>query len=403
MGPGHFPPRFELGGNVNFARLDTARLPSPCHVLDLGRLEDNLRLLKRIGDESGAEILLALKAFSCFAVADLVSQYLSGTAASGLFEARLGKTRFGGQVHAFAPGLKGEQIDEMLTYADHLILNSVAQWRRFEPRLKDRTGTQFGLRVNPGHTETENPLYDPCAPWSRLGVPAATLRPADMAGLSGIHIHTLCDHPYDAFDRMLDAVERSCGHLFSAIQWINLGGGVLITDDGFPVERFIDRLRGFRERTGLHLYLEPGTAVSLHAGALVAEVLDRASNVGEVAILDTSATCHMPDVIEAPFTPDVLGAQTLPRDTQPRGGEPHIVRLGGPTCLAGDIIGTYRFEKPPQVGDRLVFLDLGYYTMVKATTFNGTPLPSLALWDSRTDALRIVKSFGYEDFENRLS
>ncbi len=372
-------------------------------MLDLARLERNLKLLKRVGDESGVEILLALKAFSCFAVADLVSRYLSGTAASGLYEARLGKTRFGGQMHAYAPGLKAADIGEMLGYADHLILNSLGQWRRFRSRLEDTADVRFGLRVNPGHNEVENPLYDPCAPWSRLGVPVGDLTAADLDGLSGIHIHALCDHPYGAFDRMLAAVEDNCGHLFGAIDWINLGGGLLITEDGFPVDELIRRLRDFRERTGLTVYLEPGTAVGLHAGALVSEVLDRSSNVGELAIMDASATCHMPDVIEAPFTPDVLGAQTLSRNAKATPDEPNIVRLGGPTCLAGDIIGTYRFDKPPRVGDRLVFLDLGYYTMVKATTFNGTPLPALALWDSRTDALEVVREFSYADFEGRLS
>ncbi|MEM9106354.1 MAG: carboxynorspermidine decarboxylase, partial [Pseudomonadota bacterium] len=378
---------------------------TPCHVLDLARLEQNLALLRRVADAAGVEILLALKAFSCFAVADLVSRYLNGTAASGLHEARLGKTRFGGEVHAYVPGLKEGEIDEILTYADHLIFNSLGQWRRFGPRLEQADATGFGLRINPGHKEVENPLYDPCAPWSRLGLPAAELIPEDLEGLEGLHVHALCDHPYAAFDRMLDAVERNCSHLFGNMQikWINLGGGLLITEDGFPVDALIDRLKAFRERTGLKVYLEPGTAVALHAGALVSEVLDCMENVGSIAIMDTSATCHMPDVIEAPFTPEVLGAQALPRDRAPAKNEPQIVRLGGPTCLAGDIIGTYRFDTPPKVGDRLVFLDLAYYTMVKQTTFNGTPLPALALWDSRTDALEVVREFSYGDFEGRLS
>ncbi len=385
-----------------FEHFDPARVPSPCHVLDLARLESNLQVLKRVADESGVKVLLALKAFSCYAVADLVGRYLSGTAASGLFEARLGKTRFGGEVHAYAPGLKDADLEELLSYTDHLILNSLGQWRRFQSRLINRSGLQIGLRVNPGHNEVENPLYDPCAPWSRLGIPAGDLTPADLEGLSGIHVHALCDHPYPAFDRMLSAVERNCGHLFGAIDWINLGGGLLITEDGFPMGTFISRLKEYRERTGLTVYLEPGTAVALHAGALVSEVLDRSRNIGEVAVMDASATCHMPDVIEAPFTPDVLGAETLPRDAQVQPGQDTVVRLGGPTCLAGDVIGTYRFAQAPQVGDRLLFLDVGYYTMVKATTFNGTPLPSLALWDSRTDTLELVRQFTYEDFERRL-
>ncbi|MBW8637796.1 carboxynorspermidine decarboxylase [Hoeflea sp. WL0058] len=386
----------------NFAKLDTACVPTPCHVLDLARLEHNLQILKRVGDEAGVSVLLALKAFSCFAVSDLVMKYLSGTAASGLYEARLGRTRFGGDVHAYAPGLKDADIDELLDCSDHLILNSLQQWGRFRSRIEAHGGVETGLRVNPMHSEVENPLYDPCASWSRLGAPANQVTAADLEGLSGIHVHALCDHPYDAFDRMLSAVEARCAHLFGSVEWINLGGGLLITDDGFPLERFIERLAGFRERTGLKVYIEPGTAVALHAGALVSQVLDRFDYGAPLAVMDTSATCHMPDVIEAPFTPDLLGATALPRNTAMDAVDAHVIRLGGPTCLAGDIIGTYRFEMPPQVGDRLVFLDLAYYTMVKATTFNGMPLPSLALWDSRTDALEVVKSFGYADFEGRL-
>jgi len=388
---------------TSFARFDPDRVPSPCHVLDLARLEDNLRLLRHVADESGVKVLLALKAFSCFAVADLVRRYLTGTAASGLFEARLGKTRFGGEVHAYAPGLKEDHLEEMLSCTDHLILNSLDQWSCFRSRLVGQAGLSIGLRVNPGHNEVDNPLYDPCAPWSRLGVPAGQLQADDLNGFSGIHVHALCDHPYEAFDRMLAAIEQNCGHLFGAIDWINLGGGLLITESGFPVDQLIARLSDFRGRTGLAVYLEPGTAVALHAGALVSEVLDRGRNIGEFAIMDASATCHMPDVIEAPFTPDILGAQTLPRETVATAGDKQIVRLGGPTCLAGDIIGTYRFDAPLHVGDRLLLLDLGYYTMVKATTFNGTPLPALALWDSRTDTLEIVRQFSYADFEGRLS
>lgn len=386
----------------SFAKLDTARVPTPCHVLDVARLEHNLQILKRVGDEAGVSVLLALKAFSCFAVADLVMKYLSGTAASGLYEARLGRTRFGGDLHAYAPGLKDADIDELLGYSDHLILNSLEQWSRFRSRIEAHGGVETGLRVNPMHSEVDNPLYDPSAPWSRLGVPANQLAATDLDGLSGIHVHALCDHPYDAFDRLLSAVETGCAHLFGTVEWINLGGGLLITDDGFPLDRFIERLAGFRERTGLKVCIEPGTAVALHAGALVSQVLDRFDHGAPLAVMDTSATCHMPDVIEAPFTPDVLGATALPRNTAMEGVDRNVIRLGGPTCLAGDIIGTYRFKRLPEVGDRLVFLDLAYYTMVKASTFNGMPLPSLALWDSRTDTLEVVRSFDYGDFEGRL-
>ena len=386
----------------NFERFDPSRVPSPCYVIDLARLEDNLRLLKSLGERAGIEILLALKAFSFSAAGDLVSRYLSGTAASGLYEARLGRERFGGAVHTYAPGLSAGNIDGILHYSDHLILNSLDQWRRFEQRLRTADGVAYGLRVNPGHSEVAQPLYDPCGPWSRLGVPAADLEARDLAPFSGIHVHALCDHGFDAFDRLLAAVEANCGHLFGAIDWINLGGGLLITDDVFPLERLVERLSGFRQRTGLKVYLEPGTAVALHAGALVAEVLDIAWNGAPVAILDASATCHMPDVIEAPFTPELLGAEALARAMPPGAAGANVMRLGGPTCLAGDVIGTYRFRTMPQIGDRLIFLDLAYYTMVKNTTFNGTPLPAIATWDARTDALQIVREFGYEDFERRL-
>jgi carboxynorspermidine decarboxylase len=352
--------------------------------------------------QTGAEVLLALKAFSLPQAGPLVTKYLSGTAASGLYEARLGATRFGGSVHTYAPGLSADNIDGILTYSDHVILNSLGQWQRFKTKLEAAEDVQFGLRVNPGHREVENPLYDPCAPWSRLGVPAHTLRADDLAPFSGIHVHALCDHGYDAFDRMLGAVETACGHLFPAIEWINLGGGLLVTEDGFPVDSLIERIKDFRSRTGLRVYLEPGTAVALHAGALIAEVLDLTDNGGRLAILDASATCHMPDVIEAPFTPDLIGAKALPRDHAPQPGDDTVVRLGGPTCLAGDVIGTYRFDETPEIGDRLVFLDLAYYTMVKSTTFNGTPLPSIALWDSRADTVELVRTFGYGDFEQRL-
>lgn len=386
----------------NFDRLDPQRVPSPCYVIDMARLEANCRVLADVAKRAGVEVLLALKAFSFPGAGELVGRYLSGTAASGLYEARLGRERFGGAVHTYVPGLSAGNIDGILKYSDHVILNSLGQWRRFETKLAAAEEVEFGLRINPGHSEVAQPLYDPCAPWSRLGVPAGDLTADDLGPFSGIHVHALCDHGFDAFDRLLAAVETNCAHLFSAIDWINLGGGLLITEDGFPVDALIERLRGFRERTGLKIYLEPGTAVALHAGALVAEVLDITEAGGPVAILDASATCHMPDVIEAPFTPDMIGATALPRDMAPETADASVMRLGGPTCLAGDVIGTYRFDLLPQVGDRLVFLDLAYYTMVKNTTFNGTPLPTIATWDLLTDELQVVREFGYADFERRL-
>lgn len=386
-----------------FHMLETAGLPSPAYVIDRARIEHNCRILRRIADEAGVKVLLALKAFSTFAVADIIARHLDGTAASGLHEARLGKTRFGGETHTFAPGLKSADLDDICRYSDHLIFNSLTQYRRFASLLEGRSAPEPGLRLNPHHREVANPLYDPAGPWSRLGIDAASLTPDDMAPFAGIHVHALCDHGIDAFARYLEAVETRFAHLFPAIGWINLGGGVLFTDDGFPVDQAIALLRGFRERTGLAVYLEPGTAVALHAGAVVAEVLDVGVTGAPVIVTDASATCHMPDVLEALFTPECLGAKALPRDLEPRDvNDPNVARVGGPTCLAGDTIGTYRFDRLPDVGDRLVFLDLGYYTSVKASTFNGTPLPALVIWDSRTGETGVVREFGYEDFESRL-
>ncbi|HMB76848.1 MAG TPA: carboxynorspermidine decarboxylase [Kiloniellaceae bacterium] len=384
-----------------FAGFDPKRVPSPCHVIELATLEENLRRLKHIADSAEVKLLLALKAFSCFAVADLVGAYLQGTAASGLWEARLGRERFSGEVHAYLPGLKEAQLREIEGYADHLIFNSVGQWERFHPLLEARPPTAYGLRVNPRHSEVTTPRYDPCAAWSRLGALASDLNDTLLASLGGLHVHGLCDQGFDPFDRLLAATEARFGEFFGALDWINLGGGQLLTADDYPMARLVARLRAFKERWGLEVYLEPGTAVALNAGALVTEVLDLGRNEGRFAVLDASATCHMPDVLEAPYTPDLLGATSLTEAAA--ADDPDAVRLGGPTCLAGDVIGCYRFTSAPEVGQRLVILDQAYYTMVKATTFNGTPLPALALWDSRSDALRMVREFGYDAFESRLS
>jgi len=393
--------RDEVAGN--FVNFDPFRVPSPCYVIDIAKLEENLRVLAELSAKTDAKVLLALKAFSCFAVAELIGGFLHGTAASGLWEARLGRTRFPGAVHTFAPGLKQDHLAEITSLSDHLIFNTLEQWTRFKPGLRMDAGCAFGLRINPRHSEAENTLYDPCAAWSRLGAPIPSLDGADIDGLTGLHIHALCDQGFEPFDRLLTATETKAGSLLERMTWLNLGGGQMITAAGFDRAALIGRLRDLRRRTGLDLYLEPGTAVALNAGALVTQVLDTFWNDGHVAVMDTSATCHMPDVIEAPYIPALLGTETVDRDEDMDPKDDRIVRLGGPTCLAGDVIGTYRFESAPKAGERRLFLDQAYYTMVKATTFNGTPLPAIALWDPRTDDVRVVKQFGYEDFEGRLS
>ncbi len=385
-----------------FSEFDPTRVPSPCYVIDLATLEGNLRVLRRIADDADVRVLLALKAFACFEVAAIIDTYLDGTAASGLWEARLGHDRFAGEVHAYLPGLKPDDMEEIQTYSNHLIFNSLNQWERFAPHLSASAGCKCGLRINPRHSEVEIAAYDPCAVWSRLGILAQDLSTDMLGQITGFHVHALCDQGYEPFDRLLAATESRFGHLFGDINWINLGGGQLLTDREYPVERLTDRLRAFRQRWGLQVYLEPGTAVALNAGALVTEVVDTGWNDGHFAVMDASATCHMPDVIEAPYTPDLLGAVRLDPITEPAEQDDRVFRLGGPTCLAGDIIGTYRFEDNPKTGDRLIILDQAYYTMVKSTTFNGTQLPAIALWNSRTDELSVIREFAYDTFESRL-
>jgi carboxynorspermidine decarboxylase len=383
-----------------FRRLDTRRLPSPCFVVDEVAVEENLRILDRVQKESGAKVLLALKAFSMWSLGPLVAKYLSGTCASGLHEAKLGREHFGGEVHTYSAAYTEKDLKEILAISDHVIFNTPAQWRRFKDKAlgakKVRPRLDFGLRVNPQHSEGHTALYDPCAPFSRLGTPRDGIRPGDLEGLSGLHFHTLCEQDFPPLERTLAAFEEKFGDLLEGLQWVNFGGGHHITRPGYQVEALIDLARKFAERRRLQVYLEPGEAIAYHAGVLVAEVLDVMENGMPIAILDTSATCHMPDTLEMPYRAQIIGA-----------GEPgarqHTFRLGGQSCLAGDVIGDYSFAKPLRAGQRLVFEDMAYYTMVKTTTFNGVRLPSIAIWNSKTDSIRVVRDFGYEDFKGRLS
>ncbi len=383
-----------------FAGFDPARVPSPCFVVDEVRLEENLQVLSHVEADSGGRVLLALKAFSMFAVSAQIARSLSGVAASGLWEARLGREEFGGEVHVFSPAYTAGDMAPILELADHVVFNSPGQWSRHRDQalaaLRARPSLKFGIRINPEHSEAENPLYDPCAPCSRLGATAAALAAADLTGLSGLHFHTLCDQGLAPLERTIAAVEERFGALLRSVEWVNFGGGHLITAPDYDVDGLISLIRGFRQRHGTEVYLEPGTAVALNAGVLVTEVIDLVHNDRLLAIIDASATCHMPDVIETPYQPDILGAVTAP-------GTANEYRIGGPTCLAGDVIGDYGFEAPLAIGQRLLIDDQAYYTMVKTSTFNGMKLPSIALWNSRTDTLDIVRSFDYRAFKERLS
>jgi len=383
-----------------FRNLDPRRVPSPCFVVDEVAVEENLRVLDRVQRESGAKVLLALKAFSMFSLAPLIMRYLKGTCASGLHEARLGREEFGGEVHTFSPGFTEADLSEILKISDHVVFNSSTQWQRFRPLARqaaaERSGLRFGLRVNPEHSEGKVALYDPCAPYSRLGMPRSRFPADDLEGITGLHFHTLCEQEFAPLQRTVTAFEEKFGEFIRGMEWINFGGGHHISREDYDVDGLIRFLKDFRDRHRVQLYLEPGEAIAIQSGVLVAEVVDLPWNGMPLAILDTSATCHMPDTLEMPYRPGILGAG-LPGD------HPHSYRLGGQTCLAGDVIGDYSFPEPLRVGQRVMFEDMAHYTMVKTTTFNGIRLPSIALWNSRTDALRVVRSFGYEDFRNRLS
>jgi carboxynorspermidine decarboxylase len=384
----------------SFARFDPSRVPSPCFVIDKAAVEHNLKILHRVQVESGAKVLAALKAFSCWHLAPMFSQYVSGTCASGLHEARLGREEFGGEVHCYSAGYKEDDLKEILTIADHVVFNSFSQWQRFKSLAmaarQQRPHLQFGIRINPEHSEGDVAIYDPCAPCSRMGVPISEFEPDLLDGISGLHFHTLCQHDVPPLQRTLAAVEEKFGPYLAQMKWINFGGGHHISRDDYQVDDLIALIKDFSARYQVQVYLEPGEAVAIHTGVLVTEVLDIARNGMQQAILDTSATCHMPDVLEMPYRADILGAK-LPDEL------PYTYRLGGMTCLSGDVIGDYSFAEPLQVGQRLVFDDMAHYTMVKTTTFNGINLPSIAIWDADTDELEVIREFGYQDFKTRLS
>lgn len=383
-----------------FHHFDPTRVPSPCFVVDEAALENNLRTLAHVQTQSGAYILLALKAFALFHLAPLISRYLSGTCASGLHEARLGREEFGGKVHTFSVAYKEIDLKEILSISNHIIFNSFSQWQRFQDIVQkakaQRPDLQFGLRINPRHSEGTIAIYDPCAPGSRLGIPRTTFDKKDLTGISGLHFHTLCEQNFEPLERTLDEVEKKFGTFLHHMRWINLGGGHHITQPDYNMNGLIQRIQHLRKTYDVEVYLEPGEAIAIHTGVLVSEVLDLTNNDRDLAILDTSATCHMPDTLEMPYRAHILGSGLLTE-------KPYGYRLGGQSCLAGDVIGDYAFDQPLQIGQRLMFDDMAHYTMVKTTTFNGVPLPAIAIWNSTTDSLKIVREFGYEDFKNRLS
>ncbi len=382
----------QAGDAGAFRNFDLSRVPSPCFVVDEKAIERNLTILSDIGTRSGAHVLSALKAFSMFSLAPLVRQHLGGTCASGIYEARLGREEYGGEVATFCAGYKDADIDEILSLSDHIIFNSPAQKDRFLDKAR-AANVQVGLRINPEHSEGEIPRYDPCTPCSRLGTPVSQLTTETLTGVDGLHMHTLCEQGFEPLRRTWEAVQPKLLHYLKDLKWLNFGGGHHITRDDYDRDGLVAFIKALRETYGIDVYLEPGEAVALDAGILVGEILDLPTNGMDLAITDISATCHMPDVIEAPYRPALMD--------EPEAG--HTYRLGGPSCLAGDVIGDYTWDKPLEIGQRFAFLDQAHYSMVKTNTFNGVPLPAIALWNSATDELKIIKQFGYDDFKERLS
>ncbi|WP_156841358.1 carboxynorspermidine decarboxylase [Novosphingobium aquimarinum] len=390
-----------------FAQFDLSRVDSPAFVVDAAKLRDNLRILSDVGEASGAKVLAALKAFSMWSVAPIVGEFLDGVCTSGLWEARLASEFYDGEIATYCAAYKPDELDEILRLSDHVIFNSPQQIELMRPVIEvaRARGEAFdiGLRINPMQPEGEVPKYDPSAAHSRLGFPIDQLTEEHMAMVEGIHFHNLCEQDFAPLERTWDKVFDFLEPYFGQFAWINVGGGHHITRADYQRENLVQFLSDLAEDTGAQVYIEPGEAVALDAGILVGTILDTGWNGMPIAVTDVSATCHMPDVIEAPYRPSMLGEPPFDENQivdEAQGGR---FRLGGPSCLAGDVIGDYVLPEPVKPGQRFAFLDQAHYSMVKTTTFNGVPLPSIWLWDSETDQLECIRRFDYEDFRNRLS
>lgn len=375
-------------------------IPTPAYVLDEEKLKKNLEILKSVSQRAGCKILLAQKAFSMFCEYPLIGQYLAGTTASGLYEARLGYEEMGRENHIFSPAYRESEIDEIAEICGHMIFNSFSQLRKYKEKCRGKAS--IGLRINPEcSTQEGHAIYDPCAPGSRLGIPFETFQreiaaePKLLEGVEGLHFHTLCEQNADALKKTLEAVEAKFAPYLSQMKWLNMGGGHHITREDYDVECLIRCVRHMKETYGLEIYLEPGEAIALNAGYLVTEVMDVVENGIKILILDASAACHMPDVLEMPYRPPL-------KDSGLPGEKEYTYRLSSCTCLAGDVIGDYSFDREIHPGDRLYFEDMAIYSMVKNNTFNGIGLPCLAVMDEDKNC-RVIKEFGYRDFKERLS
>lgn len=378
-----------------FSDIDFSNVKTPAYVIGEEKLESNLKILNKVERETGAKILMAIKSFSMFKVFPLARKYLSGSEASSVNEAKLGHTKFRKEAHTFSPSYTDKNIKEYIKYSDHLVFNSFSQWDKFRDICKGKVSC--GMRVNVEHSETDNPMYDPSRPKSHFGVTIANFQNENIEGLEGLHFHNLCELNADALERTLKVFEEKFGKYLAQMKWVNFGGGHHITRSDYDLELLYKIIKDFKTKyPHLEVYLEPGEAIALNAGVLVGSVIDIFNNGINIAVLDVSPTCHMPDVIEMPYLPAILGAvPSTERDSD-------VYRLVGPSCLTGDVIGEYSFDQPLKIGDKVVFLNMAIYTMVKNNTFNGINLPDICLLNKKNN-IKVIKSFGYKDFKNRLS
>jgi len=382
-----------------FEGLSLARVPSPCYVIDELAIEENCQILDKVQKRTGCKILLALKGFSVFSLFPLIRKYLHGTCASGLFEARLGKEKFGKEVHVFAPAYDDREFAQLLKISDHIVFNSLSQWERLRPLVgKSRRKISCGIRINPEYSEITTGLWNPCARYSRFGVKASDFHNIPE-GIEGLHFHALCGQNSDTLERVLAVIEKKFGKYLSQAKWVNFGGGHHITRPDYDIDRLCRIITDFRGKYGVDVYMEPGEAIGLNSGILLARVLDIVRNEVEIAILDVSAWAHIPDILTAPLTapykPDIIG-----------GGKPsqlkNTYRLASRSCMSGDILGDYSFPQPLHRGSNIMFSDMVTYAVVSNNVFNGMPLPSIAIL-TKSNKIRIVRQFGYEDYEARLS
>ena len=383
---------------ADFPARITGRVETPCYLISEEVIRRNCQILGAVQQRTGARILLALKAFAMPALFPLISKTLHGVCASGPIEARMGREKFGREVHTYAPAYSASQMERVIYYSDHIIFNSLNQWRQYREKIHAAgRGIQVGLRVNPGHSEVAIDLYNPCLPGSRFGLQPENLRGLNLTGIDGLHFHALCEQNADVLERVLASFERLYGDYLPHLRWVNFGGGHHITREDYDLDLLCSLINAFRKRhNNIPVYLEPGEAVVLNGGVFVTTVLDIIDHGIKIAIIDSSAETHMPDVLAMPYRPEIIGAENP-------GVLPHTYRLGGISCLSGDLIGDYSFSETLRPGDRLVLLDMALYSFVKNTTFNGVELPSLLTFNQTADTVSVVRRFGYEDYTNRLS